>query len=320
MKRLLLLCMFLSVYVNGQTKFNAKTADFSELKSRPLIVVVEDDVKELFSNLKKDYAKIKNEGKRKEKLEAVEKYEESINHFNTVWPRIIKENWSFNKEIIVKTRSEFKKIKESNSTKYAVLLFKNLSKTVGSMREGFGTMRIERLFYTKIENIDNKMKKADYFAVFQDFIPQRHMYNEATYKLNAILMQKHMSEIEKMKDEKYVFRDFAKDSKKRNCSSLKGSEVLIYTNTLYKMARKNPNKSFTIGTIKSVEKESVAKAILNEDDTIVGVPCFSHIKANVSIYFKILVNTKTFEIVSCTGINSINEFLRTDLKKLNNCE
>jgi len=313
--------MFLSVYVNAQTKLQANISDFTELKSRTLVVVLEDNIEKQFSVFKAKVSTMKNEKKRLELEELIKKYGDKINHFNTVWPVVIKENWALNKNIIFKSKSEFEKLKESNSTEYAVLFFKDLKNTFGSMMDGFSTQSISRLFYTKIENIDKKMKKADYFFVFQNFLSEgSRYYDKATYKLNINLLQSHILEIEKKQDKKYVFPDYARNSRAESCSKLKDNEVLVYKNTLYKMARKNPNKSFTIGNIKAVEREEIAEAILNEKDVIIGVPCMSHISSNIMIYYKILVNAKTLEIVSCTRRNSINEFLRADLKALNTCK
>ena len=134
-------------------------------------------------------------------------------------------------------------------------------------------------------------------------------------------MQKHIKEVEKNKDSKYVFYDYAKDKKQENCNSLKGKKVLVNKNTLYKMARKNPNKSFSKGAIATTGVEGVSKAILNEEDVLIGVPFLSHYQSSTALFYKILINTKTYEIISCTNrATAINEFLRIDLKSISNCD
>jgi len=319
-----LMLLFLGIQQGkAQTNHNAKITDFSVLKAQPLIAVIKDPSTLELEKLKSKLKKTKSKKKQAKLKESIAYEEKKIKKFNEAWTTAVKKYWELNNEILFKTYTEVAQLKEKGALEYTVLLIDDFSFTTSSSSgSGIQSYGNDVIFYTSIDNM-TKRKKVDYFFVLQNIFSEYTSYkSEETYKLNFKLMQQHIVAVEKKDDTKYVFYDHAKESKQQNCVKLKGNKVLIYKETLYKMARKNPNKSFYNGAVRSSGKEAVANAILNDEDVIIGVPFLSHFRSSgAGFYYKILVNTKTYEIISCTNrANAINEFLRVDLKSVSSCK
>ena len=311
----------------AQIKRNATITDFSSLKANPLIAVIESEESQEVLNLKKKIASCKKEKKKSELQEELHSIIKSSQDFNKLWKSAVTEIWKLNTTIEFKTIEEVKKLAKSGVKKYSVLMIKNYSAYAGDLNMSTNSLQSSRIgfnyiAYSNIQNID-KFKKLDYLFFLQKMNLE---YNNSThdmamYRFNLALAQKHIKAIEFQKDSKLTLYDFVKQQKKLNCHKLDQLKVKVDKETLYKMARKNPNKSFLKGHLDVVNKETIAQLILNQDDQYIAIPLLSSFVKSSSLHYKIIVNTKTLEIISCTNrATAIDEFLRIDLKSISKCK
>lgn len=319
--KIISLFFFFATSSFAQLNDNAKLSDFSSLKSAPLLVVLKSSNTKEINELKAKINNSKNLKKKEILQKDLQNTIDDINTYNEKWKLVVEDIWKLNSSVEYKTLDEVDDLAKSGAKNYTVLMISDFNYSTtdfNSSLSSISTYRFEYIVYSNIQNL-KKIKKADYFFIMQNIGIYTHSGDdyETKFKINLALAQKHILEIEKQKDTNLTIYDYAKQQKKANCKKLDQLVVNVSNNTLYKMARKDPNKSLSRGTLKPVDDNFIFKAIKNKEDVYIGIPFLE----SIGWYYKIIINTKTLEIISCTNrATAINEFLRIDLNSVSNCE
>jgi hypothetical protein len=329
--------------INAQV-VNAKSEDFKEITTRPLIVQLVSEDSYLVEDLEKRISKTSN-AKRKTEIEAeLNAYREFISSYNLLIKDVVKKIWQLNKEktIEFKTFSETQDIRRVNARNYSLLQFvqTKLWVTNDYGKETFTTKTIPTLVYSRMEKAepydDNFNKKIDY-SIYLPFINSRSNQQLLESDLIIILkiMQNHIEEIQTYDKKNYTAFDFAKDQDEEFCDQLKGLTLLLDEKLLDKKTNKQDiGKAFT-GNLSVISTDEISKSINQAEDVPVSIVLPYSIKHDKSgipglesseliMYIKCFINAKTANFYSCYGTKAVDNwepFFKTqEFKKIEKCK
>jgi len=121
MRQLFLIASLLFFTLNVQSQYSfAKSEEFEDIQSRPLIVEQLELDQKLIAKWKKKAKKPKNS---REYNAKISKYKTFVTDYNTMMKRAVEEHWELNSEFIFKTTSEVNQLMKDDSEEYTVLWY-----------------------------------------------------------------------------------------------------------------------------------------------------------------------------------------------------
>ena len=144
--------IFTSLSLQAQFSY-AKADDYTEIKSRPLIVELLEVDEKLVANWEKKKNKEKKEDKKAAYQDRIDKYAVFVNDYNELIKEAVENNWKNNPSVVYKTTAEVKELMKSKSEEYTVLWY---SETNSKRQDEFGftyfpDFTVPTLNYSRIE-------------------------------------------------------------------------------------------------------------------------------------------------------------------------
>jgi len=309
MKINLLFIAFFFLTLNIQAQYSyAKAEDYSDIKSRPLIVEMLEVDEKLIEKWKKKKSKEKKEDKIAEYQDKIDKYSVFVTDYNSLIKKAIENHWNINPDIIYKTTAEVKELIKNDSEEYTVLWY---SETNSKRQDEFGftyfpNFTVPTLNFSRIEK---GRIKTDYCYFINYTHDRNDAINYSDFVLSLKLMKQHMDYIIKNDKKKFSFHKYVLEVSPQNCPDFSGKTAFIQEEAIHeKTSLSEINANFS-GEISTLTDDEISKAIEGEEDRIIGFffP-FSIVvgsigpasKARIQ-YVRSFVNTNTGEIYTNMG-------------------
>ncbi|WGH74830.1 hypothetical protein P8625_12175 [Tenacibaculum tangerinum] len=332
---------FFCLIINGQNCIKGKIEELSQLKEKPLAVVLYEENKDLVKKLGKKIAK--NNKKSEEYKKELKEYRDFISYFNTTIKEVVPDYWTLNdtKNIKYITEGELTKDKLKN---YAILNLtsdviitdlefltsqKNYVITYGASEKN----RNKAVFQNYLTNVnynipgyaDKELKKS-----IEKLKQERQNGPKYLSKENLIvslaLAQKYIEKAIELNN-KISFEDFAGEEMKNNCSQLEGKTILFQEAIVHGKIKNELQNLLPTAKIELVSTDRIAQAVDNNEDILIGFPVTKKfvkqkglgVMSVIPVTHKMIMNAKTKKIVAFvphSGITSYSYFKKKDFKKL----
>jgi hypothetical protein len=252
----------------------------------------------------------------------------------------IREHWKYNEEIEFKTTSEIIQLFAKKSTKHVALLKVVLADGLGVYGYTFG-MGVPAIVLTRTDGDSKVSKKGQLQLIKHDYqmnlVAGTAEDGTETYTATGLAFtfkqaQKHLEYASKSKKpEDYM--QYCKDEAARNCSKMRGKELVLEEGALYKSVDKAEVKENYPGPLSFVSRAELdeiydsgtsEKAVLYSMP--VGTISGTMIVVTVTklVYMKIVVDPSTDEIIEAVipgmGKTYVEGLTGPDLRALAECK
>lgn len=266
----LLFIFFIALNFSVQAQYSyAKPDEFSEIKSRTLIV----ELIELDDKIIENWEKKKSKAKKKEKIDKFQKkiddYNSFITDYNNLIKKAIEEHWKVNPNVIYKTTSEVIDLIKNDSEEYTVLWF---SETDSKRKDGYGAtyfpdLTVPTLNYSRIEK---GRRKTDYCYFMHYTNDRNNKIKYSDFVLSLKLMDLHIDYIVANKKKKFSFHEYVLEISKENCKEFSGQTAFIQDEAVHKNTNISEINNSSSGSISTLTDEEISLAIETNEDKIVG--------------------------------------------------
>jgi hypothetical protein len=245
-----------------------KANEVSEVKGRPLLLMLEEEDPKVISKLSKNSAEL-------------ESYKNEIKRVNEELTAIVNKFWSFNDLPTIKTKTEINKLKGEKNKQYAVLSLNRVKVTSwakdGAYRYAIDSKVIATMFIDLIENLDKG--NPVYYQNLPNVFP-----TQGDMALGIQMMQNFLQA--RLDGKK---RNEISDEANENKSLLVGKTLLIDREDIKTGLTQAQIKEAYPYAFKVVSYKEIEDAILERDKNyaivqiiplMVGVPANAHIVIN----------------------------------------
>ena len=319
MMRIFLTLTFTAITLFGQAQFSAKPDDLNAMSKLTLVVEVPDINPVVLEAI----------SKRKKGAEEEAAYRTSVSTYQSHIQDAVGKYWTFNKEIEYKTAEEIKKLFESNSSKYVVLMKGVISPNFGLLAHTW-TDGFPVLVFTRTNSGVKSGKTGSLTFQKPDFYmnvactvgeERAETYSEADIKFTVIQLQKTLNT--NMADKKT--REFVKIASEEadvNCPKLAAKQLLVNKDELYKNLSASEAQATYGPNLQLVDQATIDRAYLDGDAdkaVIFTVP------VSFGMYSKLVVDPSNNEILAtivpkALAATYVKTIAKLDLEQFKKCK